>query len=213
MTVQRLFPVALAVAALLTNPLASADRLAAGEEHAAEQSTSRKATQGSLEAQRAEIGANNRHLQDAQRSPAVPPPQWLTFVPEMQPIPEVSPARGERPVEQQGFAAELRWVAAEWKKRIPEVQREVTPQRVRSLSRWAKKQMEPYRAVPALERAQLGIVGVNPPKELLILEGTIDTLPTHSPLVTRWLKVFLLADMRQKTILRVFITIRGERLE
>lgn len=46
-----------------------------------------------------------------------------------------------------------------------------------------------------------------------MLEGTIDTLPTHSPLVTRWPKVYLVVDRRNKAILRVVITIRSDRKE
>jgi len=38
-------------------------------------------------------------------------------------------------------------------------------------------------------------------------------LPTRSPLVTRWLKVYLLVDLRSKAILRVVITIRGNQQE
>ncbi len=56
----------------------------------------------------------------------------------------------------------------------------------------------------------LGPSGTDPQREKLVLEGTIDTLPTHSPLVTRWLKVYLVVDLRNKAILRAVITIRGD---
>ena len=59
----------------------------------------------------------------------------------------------------------------------------------------------------------LGPSGADPQKEKLVLEGTNGTLPTHSPLLTRWLKVYLVVDFRSKAILRVIITIRGNRQE
>ena len=73
--------------------------------------------------------------------------------------------------------------------------------------------MEQYGAVPALETVKLEPLGTDPRQETLVLEGTIDTLPTHSPLVTRWLKVYVCYDLRGKTVSRVTITIRGQRLE
>ena len=42
---------------------------------------------------------------------------------------------------------------------------------------------------------------------------TIDTLPTHQPLVTRWLKVYVVFDLHEKSVSAVVVTIRGQRLE
>jgi hypothetical protein len=44
------------------------------------------------------------------------------------------------------------------------------------------------------------------------VSGTIDALPTHSPLVTRWLKVYLFYDLYARSIARITITIRGQVL-
>ena len=77
----------------------------------------------------------------------------------------------------------------------------------------AKPQMEVYRSVPSFERIELRPVGTDAKRKRLVLEGTIDTLPSHSPLVTRWLKVFVLYDLEAKSIARITVTIRGELLE
>ena len=83
----------------------------------------------------------------------------------------------------------------------------------RALSRWSLPQMEEYRAVPPLEKVELKPLGLAADGRGLVLEGTIDTLPSHHPLVTRWLKVYLLYDDRNRQIRHATLTIRGERLE
>jgi len=140
----------------------------------------------------------------------------LSFVPEMERIPEmdvpITPARWSG-VEKAKVAEDVSRAKAEWRKRIPEIQGQLAPDRVRSLSRWAKTQMEQYKAVPALETVKLKPLGTDSRQETLVLEGPIDPLPSHSPLVPRWLKVYLFYDLRGKLVSRVTITIRGRRLE
>ena len=134
----------------------------------------------------------------------------------MEPLPDMDVADSAyrwNDAEKARFADDIRRAAAEWKTRIPQLKDRVTPEQVRSLSRWAKPQMEGYKSVPSLEGIKLQPVGTDAKRERLVLEGTIDTLPTHSPLVTRWLKVFLLYDLHTKSISRITVTIRGERLE
>ena len=97
--------------------------------------------------------------------------------------------------------------------KAPTIQTLLTPERGRSLSRWAVKQMEAYAAVPSLEKSRLQPVAADEKQGTLLLESAIDTLPTHSPLVTQWLKAFVRYDTRGKKISHVTITIRGQRLE
>jgi hypothetical protein len=73
--------------------------------------------------------------------------------------------------------------------------------------------MEAYATVPPLEKAELRPVAVDEKEGVILLEGTLDTLPTHSPLVTRWLKAFVRYDTSAQRIARVTITIRGQVLE
>jgi hypothetical protein len=89
----------------------------------------------------------------------------------------------------------------------------LTVDRVRSLSRWAKPQMEKYSAIPALPDVVLEPIGVDKKGGKLVLEGTVDTLPNHHPLVTRWLKVCVVYDIPARKIGQVTFTIRGQVLE
>jgi hypothetical protein len=73
--------------------------------------------------------------------------------------------------------------------------------------------MEKYNAMPPLDKAKISAAGTTADKKSIVFEGTIDTLPTHSPLVTRWLKVYFIYDLATKSIRHTTITIRGEVLE
>jgi hypothetical protein len=140
----------------------------------------------------------------------------VSFVPEMEPFPDMEVTNTVyhwNDTEKTRLADDIRRATEQWKTRIPQLQASITPEQARSLSRWAKTQMEGYRSIPPLERAELRPVGTDANHEKLLLEATIDTLPTHSPLVTRWLKAFLVYDLRTKSISRITVTIRGERLE
>lgn len=137
-------------------------------------------------------------------------PVALCLVPEMGYIPEVDDwefCPADKLPEDTAAAR------ADWKRRIAWVSRHVTPELARSLSRWARPQMQQYRVVPPLAKSTLKLVRRNPRRNKLVYEATVDTLPSHAPLVTRWLKVYLLYDTGSRKILRVTITIRGERLE
>jgi hypothetical protein len=143
-------------------------------------------------------------------------PSWLDFVPEMERITDLDRGQNDArwsAADDANHAEDLRRVQAEWKTKSPAIQAVLTPERVQSLSRWAVKQMEGYTIVPALEKAQLQPVAADEKQGTILLESTIDTLPTHHPLVTRWLKAFVRYDTRGKNIVHVTITIRGQRLE
>ena len=55
-------------------------------------------------------------------------------------------------------------------------------------------------------------IGLDAGRGKLVLEGTIDTLPTHHQLVTRWLKVYVLCNLPGRKIAHVTFTIRGQIL-
>ena len=137
-------------------------------------------------------------------------PVALCVVPEMNYVPELDSWSACQP---DAFTEHLPQVRSDWKTHSRWVAKRLTPELVRSLSRWARPQMAAYRAVPPLEDLPWKPVAVHQPHGKLVLEATVDTLPVHAPLVTRWLKLYLLYDMRGKSILRVTITIRGARFE
>jgi len=143
-------------------------------------------------------------------------PSDLSFVPEMNGVAELDIlAAGKRwsEIDRVALDPEVARARADWRKRTPQIKKRLTPELVRSLSRWAKPQMERYEVVPSLENVDLKPVGVDVQGTKLLLEATIDTLPTHHNLVTRWLKAYLVYDLQQKSITHVTITIRGQILE
>lgn len=146
----------------------------------------------------------------AEPGPGCPP--WLTFVPEMGHVQETdfAPVTPDSAAGREQLAEATRGARAEWQQRAAEIQPHVTPQRVRSLSRWALRQMEQYTAVPPLDQIQLAPLGLDEDRRCVILSATVQTLPTHHALVTRWLKVFVRYDPRQQRIAHVTITIRGQ---
>ena len=82
-------------------------------------------------------------------------PSWLTLVPEMERTADLDSSLGDRrwsAADDAKHSDDLRRVQADWKTRAPTIQALLTPERVRSLSRWAAKQMEAYATVPPLDR-------------------------------------------------------------
>lgn len=102
---------------------------------------------------------------------------------------------------------------SDWKQKAAAVAPQVTPNVVRALSRWAEREMEAYTSVPPLSETHLALAGKNDSRRQLLLEGTVDTLPSHSVLVTRWLKLYLVYSLETRSVVRVTVTIRGQLLE
>jgi len=139
-------------------------------------------------------------------APAIP----VAMVPEMEPIPGFD---GGMPCEPGEFAGDAAKAAADWAAKRPGIAPLVTAGQARGLSRWAKKPMEQYKRVPPLDKVVFAPVAHHKDARHLVLAGTVDTLPSHSRLVTRWLKVYLLYDQEKQAVVRAAVTIRGERLE
>jgi len=137
-------------------------------------------------------------------------PVALKTVPEMGDMEELGAGAACQP---DAFPQDAAQAKADWAKKRPWVAKRLTPELVRSLSRWAKPQMEKYQAVPPLEKANIKLIREDQKQGKLLFEVTADTLPVHAPLVTRWLKLYLLYDVPSKSITAVTITIRGERRE
>jgi hypothetical protein len=111
------------------------------------------------------------------------------------------------------LADDLSRARTAWKEKAKSLAGTLTADRVRSLSRWAKQRMEDYSTVPALAKTVLQPIGLDRTRGKLVLEGTIDTLPSHHSLVTRWLKVYVLYDIPSRKIVHMTFTIRGQVLE
>ncbi len=137
-------------------------------------------------------------------------PIALGVVPEMAAVPGLDEWETCQPDE---FPEHAAAVAKDWEKRHAFVARHLTPELVRGLSRWSRKQMANYVKMPSIEKLVWKPVARNAGKTKLAYEATVETLPSHSPIVTRWLKLFLVYDMRTRSITGVEVTIRGEAQE
>jgi hypothetical protein len=147
------------------------------------------------------------------RPPAVPGrsqyPLALCFVPEVDYIPEVDdwPSHQVDP-------DEVTRALSDWKKKSRWVEARITPEVVKSLSGWAQREMTQYNSVPAVSKVVLKPIAHHKRHRKILLEGTIDTLPSHSPgIITRWLKIYLIYDIDSRKIIRATVTIRGQKLE
>ena len=131
------------------------------------------------------------------------------FLAEMERIPELewpSDSALARP-------QDLSRVTEDWAKCFRSLEEKLTAEMVIGLSRWAKAQMQTYARVPRLAHPDLHFVAVSPSGQEAIFEATLEVLPSHSPLVTRWLKLFLIYDRVNSRLSTVIVTIRGERQE
>jgi hypothetical protein len=137
-------------------------------------------------------------------------PVGFCIAPEMQHIPELD---GWEFCQADAYPEQAAKATASWRKVMPWVTARVTPELARDLSRWAKEQMKQYQRVPSLDTVTFKPVRDDERHRNLVLEGTVDTLPSHAPLVTRWLKLYLLCDLHSGEVIRVTVTIRGQILE
>src|SRR5258708_3063205 len=89
------------------------------------------------------------------------PPPCLLLVPEMEPFPELKLGVDSR---QDEFVKQAAEAGAVLKEKVPEITKRLTPEVVRSLSRWAQKEMKAYDKVPPLDKVKWKAVR-NDPKQ------------------------------------------------
>jgi hypothetical protein len=111
------------------------------------------------------------------------------------------------------FAADSQKAAAQWDTLCGWVRKQYTPATIRGLSCWAKKQMAVYKRTPSLKGLTFTPIRCRRDQKKLVLQAVVDSLPVHDRSVTRYLKLYLLYDTGESTIIKVTITIRGELLE
>ena len=142
-------------------------------------------------------------------APETAPPD-IRWVPEMERVAEL---QDWKPLAAKDYVQERQGMLEDWKEVREAVQRKLTAAQVITLSRWAQTQMQNYSKIPALDPPDFQVRTAGEGKKRLLFEATLQTLPTHSPLVTRWLKLFVVYDVDQHAISQIIITIRGERQE
>lgn len=139
-------------------------------------------------------------------------PAWLQTLPEMEKLAATDDwAYSPQPLSE----TQKQQFSADFAKKYPEIRGFLTPAHIRDLSRWAKDEMKTYDSIPFPDADKLVWQPVrrDAAGTKILLETTLDTLPTHSPLVTRWLKLFAIFDTVTGKISVIAVTIRGELLE
>lgn len=132
-----------------------------------------------------------------------PSPFPVRFIPEMAPIPEEAWERIDPTASGQTIQnATLTYIQYR-----DQILSQITADQVRQLSRWAQTEMAGYQT-PAFTHLTLQTTHIGPNNHLLI-ETVLDTLPSHNPLVTRQLKLYLVYNPQQNTFTQAIVTIRG----
>lgn len=114
--------------------------------------------------------------------------------------------------EDTAYQSEKDSLVQDWRKKVSSFEPFINAETVKSLSLWAKKEMETYDSMPSLKDIEFIPIHISD-RGKVVYESTVDTLPTHSPIVTRWLKVYILYNAFSHSIVKTTITIRGQILE
>ena len=130
-------------------------------------------------------------------------PLQVRFIPEMTPIPEETWER----CDPSQYKQAIQQVAFTWIDQREIILNQITSENIRSLSRWAQKEMADYQ-MPTIKNQSFLATHIHNNKNLLI-ESVLDTLPSHHPLVTRHLKLYLVYNRKHNTITNAIVTIRG----
>ncbi len=131
----------------------------------------------------------------------------LCLVRELHQIPEVDTWTYCEPT---AYPAATGRVAAAWPAIARQVQPHVTAAVVRRLSKYSQPQMKGYQKVPSFAKVTLHPRAQHRDGAFVVFAGQVDTLPTHSPIVKRWLKVYVLYNAATEAVERVTVTVRGQ---
>lgn len=101
---------------------------------------------------------------------------------------------------------------ARWPEVYPLVLSNLDRDKVVAMSGWSQEAMhESYVFAPDLEAQPVAFACSD---RYQVLEVIVETIPIHSPCVTRWLKAYLVIDLADEANLaEILYTIRGERQE
>ena len=137
-------------------------------------------------------------------------PIGLCVIPEMEYIPELDDWSS---YDDKKDILNISEILALIKMKYPFLKKELTPDLIKSISRYAKKEMNTYQTIPPLDTIKFLPKKVSSDGFKIVFEGIVDTLPSHSPIVTRWLKVFIVYNRATHSVIKAIITVRGELLE
>ncbi|MBF0359893.1 MAG: hypothetical protein HQK49_02725 [Oligoflexia bacterium] len=83
---------------------------------------------------------------------------------------------------------------------------------VKRLSLWAQEEMQNYNYIPKAVKTEINLVGCR--GKYVVFESTLDDLPSHHPLVVRWLKTYIVTSAPNLLFENyIVVTVRGDRFE
>ncbi|MBF0314243.1 MAG: hypothetical protein HQK52_12570 [Oligoflexia bacterium] len=140
------------------------------------------------------------------------PTMTFSYVPEMMPLSPFDPISIEEsdPITTPALKRNLE------REMIRSVLDQIDDKKIIEISRWATSEMQDYHYNPNRETdsSSLRMQYLGNKDQMLLYELTLDTLPSHHDLVTRWLKAYLYTNATTPwDSVSVIITIRGERQE
>ena len=131
------------------------------------------------------------------------------FYKEMENIPEVdSIILGQNSVKETDTRL-LANAASHYKK----LSKLLTAKKITQLSEYAIEEMAAFKKSSCLKKAVWYRIPEKTVDSRYVIMTKLDTLPSHSPIVTRWSVIYAIVDPQHQKIERFYITIRGEMLE
>lgn len=100
-----------------------------------------------------------------------------------------------------------------WDGHAPKILGQINAELIQSISKWARKEMRGLKIDPFEIPLDFKPLHWIQGRQALLYEATLTNLPSHHPLVSRWLKLFLAYKPYEPEILEVILTIQGELLE
>jgi hypothetical protein len=129
-------------------------------------------------------------------------PIQVRFIPEMAAIPEETWERCDA----SQYKQVMQQVALVWIDQREIILNQITDEKIQTLSRWAQKEMAAYQ-LPAIKNQSFLATHIH--TDNLLIESVLDALPSHHPLVTRQLKLYLIYNRKHNTFTDAIVTIRG----
>ncbi len=114
------------------------------------------------------------------------------------------------PCEPTAFPDATQKLAKAWPAHARALKPYVTADVVRRLSRYAHREMAMYSKAPSLAPLSFRPRASHRDGAFITFAAQADPLPSHSPLVKRWLEIFVLYNVTGDAVERVTVTVRGQ---
>ena len=100
-----------------------------------------------------------------------------------------------------------------WEMTAKPILRQINSELIQSISKWARTETAGFQIDPSKIIVEFRPIHWTKAKRTLVYEANLSLLPSHHPLVSRWLKLFLVYSPSKSEIEELFLTIQGQVLE